>query len=112
MKKLVTIILAIALLSTMLALPAAASQVEPRYAVIDCESCGVYYQVKTRNTQRTRTLIEAACQHPNGSMTHHHEYRIYEEYIDCETCGEGLVSTFAKVYCEGNYVRTTDKLYP
>ena len=111
-KRLFTIVLAIAMFSSMLALPAAATEVEPRYAVIDCEHCGVYYQIKTRNTQRTTIFIEAACQYPNGSMTHSHEYRIYEEYIDCETCGEGLVSTFAKVYCGKNYVRTTGNLYP
>ena len=115
MKKLVTIVLVIALLSTMLALPAAASQAEPRLVMIDCESCGTPCPVRTRNTQREQEVVEPRCYvTDNVAMSHMHMHKIYEEYTHCETCGDIVIATFAKVYCGINYdvyVRTTDKVY-
>lgn len=111
-KRLFTIVLAIAMFSSMLALPAAASQVEPRLVMIDCESCGTPCPVRTRNTQREQGQVEARCYvTDNTAMTHWHIHKIYEEYTHCETCGDIVIATFAKVYCEGEYVRTTDKVY-
>lgn len=96
MKKIVTIVLAIALLSSMLALPAAASQVEPRYLVSACEYCGELCRVRTRVLYE-RSVVEATCS-LGGTGIHNHIHQKCEDYIICSSCGESVLHVYINVY--------------
>lgn len=96
MKKLVTIVLVIAVLSSMLALPAAASQVEPRYLVSACEHCRELCRVRTRVLYK-RNVSEAICS-LGGTGVHNHVHEKCDDYIICSTCGESILHTYINVY--------------
>ena len=100
-KRLLTIVLAIALLSSMLALPAAATEIEPRYLVRACEYCQELCRVRTRLIKE-HPVTEAACK-LGGAMVHQHVHKTYEEYIICSTCGESVLYTYINVL-HGNEV--------
>ena len=111
MKKLVTIILAIALLSTMLALPAAASEIEPRLVMIDCGVCETPCPVRERRTgEPSKTEVEANCGKTHTAAIHHHTYTNYEEYLHCETCGDFVMATYTKVFCDGVCIRIINRV--
>ena len=110
MKKLVTIVLVIALLSTMLALPAAASEVEPRARMTDCAICGTPCPVRERRVgEPSDPIAEPNCEKTHAAAIHHHIYINYEEYLHCETCGDFTMVTYTKVFCQGVHIRTVNR---
>ena len=110
MKKLVTIVLVIALLSTMLALPAAASEVEPRARMTDCAICGTPCPVRERRVgEPSDPIAEPNCEKTHTAAVHHHVYTDYEEYLHCETCGDFTMVTYTKVFCQGVHIWTVNR---
>ena len=78
-KRLLTIVLAIALLSSMLALPAAASQVEPRVRMVDCAFCETPCPVRERRVgEPSDPITEPNCGKTHTAAIHHHVYTDYE----------------------------------
>lgn len=110
MKKLVTIVLVLALLSTMFALPAAASEIEPRVVMIDCGVCGTPSPIRTSRVSGEYLVTEANCQKTHAATIHHHRYFDYEEYLHCETCGDFLMATYSKRYCGEVYLGIVNRV--
>ncbi len=107
-KRLFSMILAVAILSSVFAIPVAASEVQPRYLMKDCGVCGTLYRLQTRKIQEYE-IVEAACMvNDDGAMAHTHVHKVYEEYVRCSTCGESSFGTYIKVYCRGVYLWTVD----
>lgn len=110
-RRMFTIVLAIALLSSMLALPAAATEVEPRVRMIDCGVCETPCPIRERRvSEPSDPIVEPNCEKTHTATIHHHTYTDYEEYLHCETCGDFVMATYTKVFCVGVCIRIINRV--
>lgn len=109
-KRLFTIVLAIALLSSMLALPAAATEVEPRARMIDCGVCETPCPIRSIRVSDQYTLKEANCGKTHAAAIHDHKYTDFEERLHCETCGDFLMATYRIMYCGEVYIGEVNRV--
>ena len=82
MKKLFSLLLIVVMLVSLLIIPAAAAEVEPRDAVMPCSECGVTTHIYSRYEAR---MVDKAC--AASSIPHWHDDFFQIGYGTCPGCG-------------------------
>lgn len=78
--------------------------ISPYATTLPCPSCGRVSRVIHVHKQTTQ-VVEPACKY-STAIAHTHEYRIYDTYINCTSCGRERIGGYRDVYCGNNFVRT------
>lgn len=89
MKKLISLLLVVAMLASLLIVPTFATEIEPRGAVLACDKCGTTVNIYTRYEAR---MVDKAC--AASSVPHWHDDFFRITYGTCSGCGENYYSEY------------------
>ena len=106
-KRCLSLVIAVALLATMLVFPVSAAVpggdvVYPMYEIASCPGCD--RSVRVRVIHDNYSMQEGPCE-LGGAMVHTHTYDIYIKKTVCSDCGEMTIDVYGTKYCGGEIIR-------
>lgn len=111
-RKLLALLMALAIALSILTFPASAATkpdeepVSPEYVALQCFECLGPAELVERE-EYVESKVESPCGYNSLPSNHYHDYYTVYEYRSCRNCGDALVGTGQRVYCLGKLIRET-----